>query len=417
MKQTLYILLALINLQLVSGNPVKDELRNIDSFLNTDIDSAIVLSKNLLANSEQTENYYGIVKANLYLGYLTKKKEQFGKSVIYYLEGIRKAELANYEGLEVDKIWLRRNLANTFRQFEANSLATKYNLEAIDIATQINNVSQISILKLNQALVYQNSEEYNLAINLLTEIIPLVSDNGFLSEILNQIGIVHHKNGDNELAIDYYYQVLNLVKDSDKVRLFSAKAMHNIGEITYEEGDSELGIEYLRGAIAAMESLDNIEYYGLFLSYRNIGHYLHENGNNIEAKEFLQKAEAIASYAEWDASSFEIYKTFSDLYYSEGNNALGKQYSETYFNKIQEYIETQEDLQKKDKEYNFDLITKRYFDEVEKQERIASIMFWSKLSSGSLLTILLLVIAFNRYEKLKLRKTIERELINLRIIE
>lgn len=419
MKQLLSIFLILISIITVHAgeDDVRDDLKAIDPFLGTDLDSAYILSKALLEKSEKSNNHFGMVKSNLYLGYIAYELNDYGKSVIYYLEGIRRSGEADYEGLIIDQIWLRRNLANTFRNFEANSLATKYNLEAIDLAIESENTNQIVSLHLNQALVYQNNKEYDLAINHLHEIIPLITDEGFRSEILNQIGIVYHKKGSNDLAIKYYNKVLEINDQSDRVKLFTAKALHNIGEIEHEIGNLQESIEYLNQAIELMESITNTEKYGLFISYRNLGQYLFESGNIDRAEIYLFKALDIASFAEWDASSFNVYKILSDLYYKENNNNLGSKYSNLYFNKIQEYLETQEDIQKKDKEYNFDLITKRYFDEVEKQERIASIMFWSKLTSGGLLTVLLLVIAFNRYEKLRLRKTIEQELISLKIID
>jgi len=150
-----------------------DRLRIRDSYLNSDIDSAILLTQEMLEFASEEKDAFGIVKANLYLGYLTKKQENYGKSVIYYLEGIRQAEQLEYEGILSDKIWLRRNLANTFRTFEANQLATQYNLEAIQLAESINDTSHLVNLYLNQGLVYQSSARFSLAIDFFKKILDL----------------------------------------------------------------------------------------------------------------------------------------------------------------------------------------------------------------------------------------------------
>ena len=398
----------------VYATETEEDLIQIKSYFFNDWDSARLLAKNLLDRSEEKEDSYGIVKSNLYLGYILYEQKDFGKSVLYCLEGIRQADKRNYDGIHKDKIWLRRNIANTFRQFEANQLATKYNLEAIQIAEEFNIVKQIIDLKYNQGLVYQNSEAYEDASRLLSEIVPLLNDNiVYKSEIINQIGMVHFENNDYDQAKTFFNQLINAPEEA---ALFKAKALHNLGEIDYENGQTTKSIDKLYSAIKIMESIEGIEY-SLFISYRNIGRYLFEVGKTGEALNFLNKAEAIASFAEHDASSFKIYKTFSNIYYSKGMDNLGKKYSEIFFEKTEKFLETQRDIQRKDREYNFDLIAKRYFDEVEKQERIASILFYSKTISGSLLFLLLLTIGYNRYQKVQLRKSLVQELVELKVID
>ena len=105
------------------------------------------------------------------------------------------------------------------------------------------------------------------------------------------------------------------------------------------------------------------------------------------------------------------------MYYSVNNDILGQKYSELYYNKVQEYLDSQDEIQQQDKEYNFDLITKRYFDEVESQERIASIMQTSKISIGVLVALLLVTIAYHRFDKVRVRRNIEKELTSLQLFD
>ena len=96
---------------------------------------------------------------------------------------------------------------------------------------------------------------------------------------------------------------------------------------------------------------------------------------------------------------------------------MGNEYSRQYFEHVQDFIASQNEVQKKDKEYNFELITKRYFDNVEKQDRVASIMMYSKISTGGLVLLLILVVMYYQIEKHRLRKSIERELRTLKVIK
>ena len=416
MKRFLSFIIVFFFFSYSFASDTEENLKTIRSYFGNNWDSARLLSKELLVQAEKKDDSYGIVKANLYLGFILSEQKDYAKSVLYCLEGIRQAEERDYEGIHKDKLWLRKNIAITFRKFEANSLATKYNLEAIEIAISNDITKQIISLKLNQALVYQSNDQYAEAIQFLTDILPLIEEDNFFrrSEIVNQIGLIYLESKDFDKAEEYFEKVLKIPSENP---LYKAKSLHNLGEIHYELGDVEKSIDYLRQAITLMSSESQVNNYGIFLSYRNIGRYLSEVGQEDEALEFLKKAEEIASYAEHDPSSFKIYRTFSNIYYSKGLNELGEKYINTYVSKTEDFLETQEEIQRKDKEYNFDLITKRYFDEVAKQEKIASILFYSKTISGSLLFLLLLTVGYNRYQKVQLRKHIVRELVELKMID
>ena len=130
----------------------------------------------------------------------------------------------------------------------------------------------------------------------------------------------------------------------------------------------------------------------------------------------MLKAINLIEYTKTNPESFEAYKTLSDLYYSIGDKDKGRFYQEEYFSISQEYIALQQKIQQKDKEYNFELITKRYFDDVKKQDRLASVMMYSKISIGGLLALLIMVVTYFQSEKIRMRKSIERELKSLKVL-
>lgn len=400
---------------LAFSNGVVSELRKIDPYLSSNPDTAIHLSKKLLEASTESSNYFGMVKANLYLGFLNEKSDP-GKAVLYYLEGIRHAESAPLDSVKSDMIWLRRNLANIFRRYESNNLATEYNLQGLGLADLYGISHQIIDLKFNQALVYQNNEEYDLAISYLESILPEVDNVVFRSRIINQIGVNFRSKEDYETSSQYYNQLLSLPEEA---RHLSSRAHHNLGEIAYELGDRASAIEHLKSAISILNEIGAPEKhnYYLFIAYRNIGGYLLEGGETEQALSYLHEGEGIASYADHDPSSFELYKNLSSAYFNIGNNKLGNHYSQVYFEKAQGFIDLQKEIQQKDKEYNFELITKRYFDNVEKQDHMATIMMYSKISSGGLILLLILVISYYQMEKRRLRNSIEQELKTLKVLK
>lgn len=376
-------------------------------------DSAIMLANKLLQKSENSSNYFGLVKANLYLGFLHEQKSP-GKAVLYYLEGMRFCEKANLDSVAKDQIWLRRNLSNIFRRYESNDLATSYNLEAIKIAESQQDKYQIFNLKLNQGLIYQNDKDFEKAVIYLREALNLDLEDSYTYRLINQLGLVYLESGNLTKAKEYFKRLIQLPEDQ---KLYSAKALHNLGEIFYAEDSTQNAIENLRKAISIKVSFEKIDYYSLFNSYLILGRYLLNAGTLEEAEHYLKKAESISSYAEFDPKSFEVYKNLSNLYFNTNKHTIGNYYIEKYFTIVQNFIETQKEIQRKDKEYNFELITKRYFDELEKQDRIASILFISKLSSGSLIALLIFVITYYQVRKVALRKSIKKELQALKLID
>ncbi|MEQ9302736.1 MAG: hypothetical protein RJQ14_02380 [Marinoscillum sp.] len=112
-----------------------------------------------------------------------------------------------------------------------------------------------------------------------------------------------------------------------------------------------------------------------------------------------------------------MYKLLANCYFEKNLYAESKKYEDLYSESLNNFLKTQEDIQETDRRYNMDLITKRYFDEVAKQEKIATILFYSKLISGTLLALLLFTIGFNWYQKVKLRKNLVRDLMALKMID
>ncbi|MEO1253951.1 MAG: histidine kinase, partial [Bacteroidota bacterium] len=113
------------------------------------------------------------------------------------------------------------------------------------------------------------------------------------------------------------------------------------------------------------------------------------------------KAESLISYADWDPSSFEIYESFSKLYHSIGEEKLGNAYLKIYNDEMEAYHGI--------KKENLELVANRYFEQVEKEERVASIIFYTKLIVGSLLSVFMLVLIYNRIESRTSKAEIKRD--------
>lgn len=389
------------------------DLNRAYALLDSDLDSASIVAKDILEYSRESADLFGEVQACFILAYTSNEMADYGAAVVYYLEAIRKAEIAEYETVLQDKISLRKNIANIFRRFQANGLAIKYNLEGIEIAKEANDVNQIKSIGLNLGLVYENDQQYSLGLQTFEDLLE-IADFNLRLDLLNQIGIIY-------LKLENYDKAQSVFKELEKIapvgHTLSAKAKHNLGEILYQNGDVDHSVELLRQSVAIFESNGDKDLFGSFNSFHTLGTYLVQLNEFEAGEKYLLRAIELFDFASHKPKSFEVYKTISNFYFQQGDRDKGSFYQDRYFHVSQEYIERQQEIQKKDKEYNFELITKRYFDDVKKQDRMASILMYSRISSGGLVFLLLMVIAYYQMEKRRLRKSIELELKALKMVK
>ncbi|WP_436517047.1 tetratricopeptide repeat protein [Ekhidna sp. To15] len=396
-----------------SSSIQKEDVDKIYAIHKIDPDSAYQLSYGLVLECNTNEDYYGLVKLNYLLGYLHKKDKNIGKSVLHYLEAIRFSEDAEYDGLSTDAIVLRYNLGNLYRTYKANDLAITYYLEAIEIADWIDDKEMLVKLKFNLALTYEQAKQSEKAISLFNELLNSSSEERE-KRILNQLGLIYWEQGDLENAKLYFKKLLDV---EEKFKIYSAKALHNLGEIEFEVGNKENAIELINESIQLKKEISEVDGRSLFISYKVLGDYLFERKDFKGALNVYTKAETLIDEVKHESMSFELYRSLSQLNYEMNNSEEARIYSNLHSSTVDSYLISQQSLQETDRQFNMDLITKRYLEEVAKQEQIASILLYSKVISGSLLALLLFTIGLNWYQKVQLRKSIVRDLINLKVVD
>ena len=394
---------------------IEEQVYSIQALMYESPDSAIQLAEKLKIVSKKEGNDFGVVKCNFILGYIHDAfKSNYGKAIIYYLEALRKAENASYANIDLDKSIINLNSAVIFRKFKSYDLSYEYNINALDLAKKNNYQSQVEDVMYNLSRLYVDQKNFNLAISTLRD---LVNDIDYSSnqywKFMNRLGNAYHENQEYSNAITAHLEALNQESDlSDKSIGYS---YHNIARSYVELGDYTNAEKYFKMAIGLKISSVNLS--SLYSSYKELGEMYHSQNKMKEAFICYNKAEGLMAEVSDITLKYELFKSVADAYYESRKYDVAKKYENLHSEYLNKYITLQNEIKDSEMNTNIELITKRYFDEVEKQESIASILLVSKLTSGSLLVLLLIVIGYNRHEKLRLRKTIKKELIALRIID
>lgn len=415
MSKHLLLIFFILNTFLVNSSPIeKEELDQVNALFKVNKDSAFSLSYELIDECYSNDDYYGLVKLNYILGYYHKRNNNVGKSVLHYLEAIRYSKEADYEGLINDQIELRYNLGNIYRKYKANDLAISNYKEAIEIADWFDeNNKRVLRLKFNLALTYEQAEQAFEAIALFNEIFQSSTESR-KKRITNELGLIYWEIGELDNAKTQFHKLLG---NSGEFKIYSAKALHNLGEIEYENGNPTKAIELILQAIRMKEEIEDVEQRSLFLSYKVLGDLQLKEQNLNEALAAYKVAETMVESVKHEAFSFEIYRSLTQLNYEFGNHNEAREHNQLYAKTVDNYLESQKSIQETDRQFNMDLITKRYLEEVDRQEQIASILLYSKTISGSLLALLLMTVGYNRYQKIKLRRSILEDLIRLKVVD
>ena len=402
----------------IGASTIEERTSSIGKLIRSNPDSAYLLALDLKAESFSKDDQYGIVNSNYILAYIHDEIEaEFGKAIIYYLEAIRYAEQSTDENIRSTLISLYKNCGVIFRKFNAFELAISYYEKGIDLAKIQGNESQTISSLYNLSGVYMDMELFNEAISILEQIqITLDSKNHKYYDITNRLAICYMENGQGDQAQELAELVINSSLDKGLKTVDSYQIM---GRVSTNSGNFKKAEIYLEKALFIIMMQNNELRSGksLFETHTYLGDMELANGDHQSALKHFANAEIYMTSTDQNPESFLNYKKQADSYFQIKNFVKSKAYEDLYFSELNNYLSEQQAIQDTDKRFNMDLITKRYFDQVEKQEKISSILFFSRLTSGGLLTLLILVIGYYRFEKIRVRKSIEQQLITLEMLD
>lgn len=369
-------------------------------------------SISLLEKSKAESNIYGSVKANFILGFLEKKKGDYGKSIIYYLEGIRYAKKANYPEVGRDLIYLFQNSGNIFKKFGNYELARRYYEQAMEVASAKGDFNKYTYLVLLSAKVLKEEGKYAEATELLLTTFSDFNhiDKETIADIYNQLGFIHTEQKNEQLAIENFQKLIHFVEKEEQLKSkYTGRAYHNIGNFYFMSEQYEKAIRYYEKAILSKESSD-ASGKSLFITYKDLSDSYLQLKLYDSANFYANKAEVYYSEAKSVPRYYELYKFKSIINKVTGNVSEYSKYQDLYASSLESYLAEQHEIEAADKKYNLDLITQRYFALVAEQERNQQIQYYSTVGGSILVSMILLIIAFFQYRKYRLRKDLEASL-------
>ncbi len=163
-------------------------------------------------------------------------------------------------------------------------------INAIEIATLINNKPLLISLVSDKAALEKNKGDFNNAIKLYKECINMEKENNLFSNIdvyYNNIGMMYYFMKKYKNTIDYFIKALNFaekINDYKRIGIYSG----NIGELYMYSGNLKEGIKYLKKAIKYEKKANYVRGIGLNSLY--LGNAYKYDNDYSNALKFYNKA-------------------------------------------------------------------------------------------------------------------------------
>ena len=411
-KTFILFFLAIIICQNLVASSIEVQVDSALSLLAKDRVKCVEYTKLLLEESQRENNLYGLVKSNFILGYLRKREGDFGKAIIYYLEGIRYAKDAKYGNATKDLVGLLKNTGNVFKKFNNYESAKSYYQKGMDLAIELGEIEKYTDLVYLTAEVMKDEGKGDEAAKLLEstfEHFNHISKNS-VADIYNLLGQVYSDLGNERKAVDNFNKLQDYVEGDEKLEgLYYSWSFHNLGELYFNLGNFEDANKKYKKALEYKLKIKASEK-SLFYSYRDLGETLIFQENYSDAYNYLKRAEKLYSYAKNVPEHYTIYKLLSICSQEIGKLDEFSNYQHLYASSLENYLAEQRQIEAADKKYNLELIIQRYFARVAEQERYQQIQYYSAVGGSFLVTLIVLILAFYQYRKYRLRRDLETSL-------
>jgi tetratricopeptide (TPR) repeat protein len=375
--------------------------------------TTLTLAQATLVDASANNDVYGLVRANLIIGYVYMKSDQIPDAIIRFLESIELAKNVQDSATRHYQLYSYLNLGLIFKEHNAFDLAMSSYLDGLILSREMNKAGEeLSFLwNIESLLRDQGNYDSSLAIN--RQIIRLSKDYPF-DELgaLNGMGIAFQEMGNLDSAM-FYYQELHHRAKSYNDQMMISFALHNIGDVYFNMNNfEEAKFYYNKSAQEKIESSQSSE--SLYETYRDLTKAQIALNEFNAAKMSLDFA---ASYLEGVSAcvdcKMKMESVYSLYYRAIGDPAKEAYHLSLYQEEAREFEREQERIQYTNRQAELRLIVDKYYSELEAERREAASrnLFLSIILGITLLFGLFATYHF--YTKYRARRLIDRELEKL----
>ncbi len=377
------------------------------SFIETEEwDSSIYYANICLIEALESDDIDFQIKSRFVIAYSLSSKREFGNSVIEYLKAAELAEFSDRPSHKKMLTGLYKNISQITHKYRHYDLTKIYIDKALKLAYERNDTFQIVSNSQNLINLLIDEDKFSEATEIIEKTLSFTADNpDAKSHLLNNLGRLKIENREFEAARILYKSVFSSENKSEihKPVAHLNFAWSYIHEDRYKEAIPLL----LKTSQICKNTSDNN---WLFTSHKLLGNCFEKLNSTDQAEYHYFKAISILHLPEVNTKAYEVYEEVSNFYLSLGEELNALKYKNLYASELEKHIKEQEDILIQDKKYNMQLLTERYFDNLERRELAQRANFQTRLTILISSGIIVLVILGFYYRQKRMRLAIVRAL-------
>jgi len=286
-----------------------------DGYLDTNIDSVLVLAKLQYDFAEKTGSKYFMARSLLSQGEYWNRKDDQEKALVNLHQSLMiRKELNDIKGVA----FCLREIADIYRLNGDYSKALDSYNELLELYDELNDKTNIAIVNMTIGYVYRIRGDYVSAINYYNQSVSLFREVGAEKNIaasLNNIANVYYNQGIFPKALEYYIKCLK-INEKNNNREWMSSNLVNIGNIYKILGNYNAALEYYERALKIREASDDKSQSGSILL--RIANNYRDQGDYDNALIFYNKLLEMLAESNEPLILGELYKDFGKLYEKKG---------------------------------------------------------------------------------------------------
>lgn len=336
---------------------IESNHEHIRQFLDTDLDSALILADQALAYAEAKDNTWGIGYAYFFKAYISEDQKNLGDAIVFYLKALEYMNELNTEDAIIAKIKIFDNCGIILSEHFKYDEAIEFYIESINLAETHNLKIRLLVSCYNRASAYENKGDYDAAIRDIGRSLSLsreFDDELMTVKNLNLLGITYKKSKKYDLAKKYYREIIDFDFRQLEPDEHIGRAYHNLGscflvEKLYEEAESN----YLK-ALDYNLRLATREF--LFVTYMDLADLYLTTGRLAEALEMGIAADQVYSAVPLKPNYYKIYEILRNIYHQKGDHEKEDYYAKAYQNENERFLEEQQHVMELRNRLSMDLV-------------------------------------------------------------
>ncbi|HXD91716.1 MAG TPA: tetratricopeptide repeat protein [Bacteroidia bacterium] len=281
-------LLTLLKTDLVDTNKV-NRLCNVSNEYRKlgEIDKALTLGEQALTLALKLDFRTGSALAYNNLALIYKNQDNYPKSLVYYLKGLKISEIQDDKKLYTNAL---SNIGDIYSNQSDFPTALEYYFKALKINEELRNKSGVAFLLNNIGNVYNYQGDYPKALDYYFKTLRIDEElndkNGIATDFCN-IGVVYNQQNDYKKALEYYFKALKIDEEIGNKKNI-ALLLSNIGNVYNDQNNNPKALDYYLRALKIAEELDDKKRQAVV--YHNIGNVYDDQNNNSKAFGYYFKA-------------------------------------------------------------------------------------------------------------------------------